>query len=83
MHDGSSPGYTGRPGYARTARYTTVGLLIYLAVPALVGVVLAVTLTPLVVAAGAVGLLGGAAAAVAAVRRRVATDHTTPTEAPR
>ncbi len=70
MHDGSSPGYTARPGYARTARYTPGGLLVSLALPALVGLALAATVAPLVVAAGSLGLLGGLAATVAVVRRR-------------
>jgi len=73
MHDGSSPGYTARPGYARTARYTTGGLLVFLALPAVVGVALAATVAPVVVAAGILGLLGGIAGAVAVVRRRLTT----------
>lgn len=82
MHDGSSPGYTVHPGYARTARYTLGGLLVSLALPALVGVALAATVAPLAVLAGLVGLLGGVAAAVAVVRRRAppAEGATGPTE---
>lgn len=85
MHDGSSPGYTARPGYARTARYTTGGLLVSLALPALVGVALAATIAPLVVAAATLGLVGGIAGAAAVVRRRVtAADRpAVPAETPR
>lgn len=58
--------------------------MVYVALPALVGLALAATLAPLVVAAGTLGLLGGIAGAVALVRRRVtAADRAAaPTETP-